>query len=348
MTNAFDPTQYTPPFAGPPPSIEDISQGLGVLGGGAFPDSDALFNALPELSWRAISFPYEDLETEVRQDLVIHKFADRNGAHIEGTGRHPIQVIARIPFLNGLAAGPNEHWQRPLYPFTRDNLLRAVLQPGSGPLQHPELGTLTCKCEVMRWRLAAGVRSGVWCDVTWLESDDTADELNQNLAAPSPLAGMQAAASDLDLNLPSLDPRLVPQLPTFPMSFEDYVFAARGAIDQFTIMQKQYAGQIDNAIYQANALEFSLNSAGNDNAMNWPMIAACERLKASCYDQKATQLQQARPLGFSTLGKDSTLAQVAAGLGAPIGDIILLNPALLYHPIVPRETVVRYYLQAAA
>ena len=348
MTNAIDPTRFTPPFAGPPPSLQDVTAGLGVLPGGALPDSDALFAALPGLSWRDVDIPYAELDTEVRQDLVIHKFADRNGAHIEGTGRHPLQFTARIPFLNGIAAGPNERWQRPLYPYTRDNMLRAVLEPGSGTLQHPELGSLTCKCELMRWRLDANVRSGVWCDIVWIESDDTAQQLAQNLAAPSPLAGMQAAASDLDLQFASLNPRLTPHLPTFQASFSDYVFAVRGAIDQFTILQKQTAGRIDNLVYQANALEFSLNSAANNNVLNWPVIAACERLKEACYDQKAVQLARARPIGQYTTQKDATLAQVASAIRAPVTDIMMLNPAFLSQPILPRESVVRYYLPAAA
>jgi len=348
MTNAFDPTRFTPVFAGPPPSLQDVTAGLGVLNGGALPDSDALFGALPGLAWRDVDIPYAELGTEVRQDLVIHKFADRNGAHVEGQGRHPLQFTARIPFLNGIAAGANEHWQRPLYPFTRDNLLRAVLEPGSGTLQHPELGPLTCKCEFMRWRLDAHVRSGVWCEVAWVESDDTQQELAQNLAAPSPLAGMQAAASDLDALTAEFDPRLTPHLPTFDASFEDYVFAVRGVIDQFTILKKQTSGRIDNLIAQANALEFSLNSAANDNVLNWPAIAACERLKAACYDQKAVQLSRARPIGFFTTQKDATLAEVALAAGAPITDIMMLNPAYLSNPILPRDSVVRFYLPAAA
>src|SRR5580700_9335962 len=173
-TNAYTPIApgaFTPAVAGPPPSAQDVTSGLNTSGATAT-DSNALFAALLELRWKDISFPYASLRNRLRQDLVIHKFADRDGAHVEGLGRHPFEFTARVPMLNGLDAGPNEHWQRPLYPFVRDNLLRAALDKTSGILQHPELGPITCKLETLDWELKAEVRSGVWVDVTWLETDD--------------------------------------------------------------------------------------------------------------------------------------------------------------------------------
>lgn len=349
MTQSFNPNQLTPSFAaGPAPSLADIASGLGPLGAPAT-DSNQLFEALLGLSWRDIGIPYAEIATEVRQDLVIHKFADRNGAHVEGTGRHPLQFTARVPFLNGIDAGSNESWQRPLYPFVRDNLLRAVLQVGSGPLQHPELGTITCKCEVMRWFLRAEVRSGVWAELVWIESDDTGLELDANLSAPSPLAEMQASAADLDAYMTDLAPPLPSVanggLPTFTSSFEDDVFAVRGVVDTPTLLQKQYAGRLDNLIYQASALQYSMQQA--KSALTWPVVAACERMKAACNDQKATQLTTGRRIGIFEVQKDSTLAQVATSIAASVADIMLLNPAYLASPIVRKHTQVRYYLAAA-
>ena len=61
-----------------------------------------LFPLLLGFAFRSIGFPCSETKLEVRQDLVIHKFADRDGAHDESTGRHPFQITARIPFINGL------------------------------------------------------------------------------------------------------------------------------------------------------------------------------------------------------------------------------------------------------
>lgn len=339
--------QFTPPVSGPPTSISNAlsgAAGLGDLTGAAAANYDSLFAGLLPLIWKDVDFPYTRLETDVRQDLAIHKFADRDGAHIEGTGRSPLQFTARIPMLNGLDAGINEHWQRPLYPFVRDNLLRAAVDKSSGVLQHPELGPITCKLESMRWVLDAGVRSGVWVDVVWLESDDTGVDLDQALANPSPLANAQASANDLEFHLSTIDPKLIPHPYVPPFGFDDLMNSIRGVVDTPTLLQKQYAGRIDNFIYECKALGASLDAAAN--ALNWPMIQACERGKEACYDMKATLLTKGRPITFYLVLKDSTLSQVAAQIPAPIGQVIQLNPAYMASPLVSAGSVVRYYRAA--
>jgi hypothetical protein len=314
-------------------------------------DYNSLFAGLLELSWKGIPFPYQKLRTRLRQDLAIHKFADRDGAHIEGTGRAPLEITARVPLLNGLDAGINESWKhsnQPLYPFIRDALLAACSDRSSGPLQHPELGkTLTCKVQTMEWELEATVRSGVWVDFAWIETDDTEDSLNAALGVPSPLANAQAAANDLDSNLAGIASIVVPDPYVPPISFSDLVNSVRGTIDQVTELQKSFAGRLDNIVYEANALTFSLNSAVNANALNWPMLQAAQRAKESCYDLKASIITKGRPVKFYTVTKDSTLAQIASNVGANVMDVISLNPAYVISPTVPSGSTVRYYGKAA-
>ena len=106
-------------------------------------DASQLFASLLEFRWRDVSFPTTEFTTELRQDLAIHKLVDRDGAFVEGTGRAPLQITARVACLNGLDAGPNEHWQRPLYPYTWRKLFEACADKSTGTLQHPELGPIT-------------------------------------------------------------------------------------------------------------------------------------------------------------------------------------------------------------
>jgi hypothetical protein len=347
MANTFNPftaTQFTPPATGPATSLGDVLQGSGAfsLGGNVGATStDSLFAGLLELSFKEVSFPYVRFKTRLRQDLAIHKFADRDGAHVEGMGRSPLEFSARIPMLNGLDAGANEHWQRPLYPFVRDNLLRVAVDKTSGVLQHPELGSITCKLETMEWELDAQTRSGVWVDVTWLETDDTGDDLAQDLAAPSPLAGAQAAANDLTFYATTIDPRVVPKPYVPPITFDDMMNSIRGVVDTPTLLQKQFAGRIDNFIYEANAMRDSLNASAN--ALNWPLLQVCERAKESGYSIKATQLTKGRQILFYVTQKDSTLAQVAAHVGAPLDDVMKLNPAYMGQPVLASGSFVRYY-----
>jgi DNA circularisation protein len=304
-----------------------------------------LFDALLQLEWKGIPIPYAGMKNKLRQDLVIHKFVDRDGAHIEGTGRHPLEFTAKVPCLNNLSRGSAENWPVQLYPFTRDALLRACADKSSGTLQHPELGSLTCKCQTMEWDLEAQVRSGVWVDLSWIETDDTGVDLDHDLSVPSPTASLIAAGGALDGQMAALNPRLYPKPIAVPaVSFTDIVASIRGVVDQTTVVQKAFGGQYDNAIYNAQSLEDSLNQAGNASALNWPLVASCERMKQAAYDQKAAQLTKTRPIGLFTVQKDSTMAQLAASIpGASLGDLMILNAAFLAAPLVPAASVLRFY-----
>jgi hypothetical protein len=325
------PDQFTPPASGP-----------------AAASTDALFGGLLPLEWKTFQFPFTHFRTRVRQDLAIHKFADRDGAHFEGTGRAPLEFSCRIPFLNGLDAGPQETWSRPLYPFVRDNVLRAAVDRSSGILQHPELGNITCKLQTMEWELEAQVRSGVWADISWIETDDTGIDLQQDLTNPSPLANAQAAANDLTFQLHEIDPSIVPQPYVPPVGFDDLMIAIRGVVDTPTLLQYETAGRVNSLIYQATAMQASLNSKANRSALNWPMIDACERAKEAGYDLKATLLSKGKGIKLFTVQKPSTMAQVAAMIGAPVNDIVQLNPAFVRGPIISAGSVVRFYAKNAA
>jgi len=234
------------------------------------PSVNDLFGRLLEFQYRGIGFPVVEFTTELRQDLVIHKFIDRDGAHVEATGRAPLQITARIPFLNGIEKGPNENWQRPLYPFGWKNFFAACADRTSGELQHPELGSLQVKCEMAHTRWSGSVRGGVFVDCSWIETDDTQVALTEALTGPSPIGYMALSAAELDNQLATLNPALVPQPYKPPFSFGSIFASIRSTLDQYTILQKQFAGRLDNALYQVTAIEDSLNLAINANALNWP------------------------------------------------------------------------------
>src|SRR5450631_3336877 len=208
--------------------------------------TDDLFAALIQMSWKGIAFPYIETDLELRQDLAIHKFVDRDGAHIEGTGRAPIQFTARIPFINGLQTGKNENWPRTLYPTVWKQFFAACADKSTGLLIHPELGEFTCKPESIHTRWAADARGGVYVNATWLETDDGINELDRNLAAVSPTSNVQQAAAALDQQILTLNPNIVPKPYTPPITFQDMVRSVRAVFDQGTLLQKQYAGRLDN------------------------------------------------------------------------------------------------------
>lgn len=312
-----------------------------------------LFAQLKEFQWKGVAFPCVETGLDVRQDLVVHKFADRNGAYVEGTGRHPVQITALIPFLNTIYTGKNETWaQGNLYPYQWRFFLKACLEGTSGTLQHPELGNLNCKVELAHTDWKGSVTGGVWVHATWVESDDTqADQLGQDLSDKSPIAQMMSSADGLDEQIATLDSlRALTRRPFPPMqySFDQLASAITGSIDSVTVLEKEFQGRTDNLIYQCNRIENSLEMEKNAAPTNWPIFQNCERLKDAAYALKALpQVALKRPVLTLTTQKASTLGELVARTGARADDLIVLNAALVASPVVPANTVVRYYAPAA-
>lgn len=309
-------------------------------------DYNALFDQLLEFKWRGYGFPIVETALDLRHDLAIHKFVDRDGAHVEGTGRAPLQITVRVPFLNGLSRGKAELWNTPLYPGTWRKVFAACADKSSGIVTHPELGDITCKCETMNTRWSGDVRTGVFVTMSFIETDDDTLNFDSALASTSPVSLATSAAADLDDQVANFSPAVVPHPYSPPYTFTDLMQSIRSVFDQTTLLQKEFSGRIDNFIYQAQQLQDSVNLSVNASALNWPVLQAAEIAKSACYDIKATQLTKGKKQGQYTVLKDSTLAQVANSIGAPVSDIMSLNPAYVQFPVLPSGSVVRYYLVA--
>jgi hypothetical protein len=347
-------TTGVPPTAGNTSGVGNVLQVptatlVSANGAGSGGVND-LFAQLQEFGWKGVTFPVVETDLEIRQDLVIHKFADRNGAYVEGVGRHPVQVTARIPFLNHIYSAASESWpQGNLYPYQWRFFLKACLEGTSGLLQHPELGLLNCKLDISKTTWKADVRGGVWVHATWIESDDTqADQLGQDLSAESPIAQLTSSADDIDQQIATLQAAVALQqqpIPPLPFTFDALAKAISGSIDQVTIFEKQFQGMTDNLVYQCNRVETSLNLAQNASPTNWPIFQNCERLKsiaAHLQDLPAIGSNGKKILTFATQ-KDSTLGQLAAQVGADVGEFLVLNGQFAGSPVVPGGSVLRYF-----
>lgn len=347
--------------SGPPPTAGQAQSTAGNVlvvpettifqGNGSVND---LFAQLKEFTWKGVSFPVTETNLEIRQDLVIHKFADRNGAYVEGTGRHPVQVTAIIPFLNQIYPSGIESWAAgTLYPYTWRAFVLACLEGTSGPLQHPELGKLNCKIENVKTDWKGNVRGGVWVHATWVESDDTqADQLGQDLSQDSPTANLNQSATDIDSQIATLDAAVALQqnpLPSLGTSFSTLASAIVGAVDQVTIFEKQFQGRTDNLLYQCNQVETSLMLSANASPMYWPILQNTARLKsaAALLQQQPAIADVGKVVKTFTSQKDSTMAQLAAQAGADVGQFMVLNAAFMGSPVVPAGSVLQYYATAA-
>jgi hypothetical protein len=295
----------------------------------------------------------------LRHDLAIHKFADRDGAHIEATGRAPLQFEATIPFINTIATAGVETWHQPLYPAQFRKFVKACADKSTKKLQHPEFGLIDVKCEEFSTDWDGAKRGGVEVHVRWIESTDKPDDLRQILADDSPAAALTASCRDLDLQvaaartgitspalpIPGQPPPVfqpsAPHLPVFSTSFSQFAMALRGVFDQVTLFQKRIGGAGDNIVYQANAIQQSLDRSSN--ALNWPIQKNCYVVKAAVSDLRQTILQKNKDVIMYVVPGDTTLAGIAAATGADVVDLMKLNKNLSSSPVIVKGTIVRYY-----
>jgi len=302
-----------------------------------------VLSQLLELKWRDVSVPCTQFSTSLAHDVVIHKWPDRDGAHVEATGRQPLQHRASIPFKNGVNPGRGETWGKNfLYPDTFRLFLTAFATRTSGFLQHPELGLIRCKPHTAEFNWGATSRDGCECTATWIESlDDTVTEFQDILASKSPVADLILQADALDdqiVNYPN--PKLSPSIRSF--SFATAIRNVTKSFNAITLASAKYGGYINHVAYRASVLEDAVLGL-HDNAA-WPIVTSCERIRASLHDLKRSQLTASRTVGLHTVARDGTLASLLIPTRSTVTDLLTLNPSLGRSSVIPKGTVVRYYL----
>ena len=317
---------------------------IGIIPAGASDNVGTLYQSLLPFEWNSVGIPYTEMKMTLRQDLVIHKFVDRDGAYVENTGRAPLQFEAACPFVNTLAPGLADSWSQPLYPTNWRALIQACQEGDTGVLQHPELGSITCKVETVITNWKSTERGGPSVHITWVETDDSNLNPSNALSQPSPISAANAACATLDSNLGEADPAVIPVLPTFPSTFSQLMGQLSGLALQAQLFVHEFGGQIDTIVYQCNSLESDLDSI--PNALNWPMYQAAEQAKDACYTMQGNLLTTGNNVSTYTTPSQSTIPAIATTLNTNLALLLNLNPTLALNPVVPAGTVVRYY-QAA-
>lgn len=298
-----------------------------------------VYEQLREFSWRGISFPVGVTRFDFEHDQTEHRWADRDGASIEATGRGPLVISSHVPMRNNIAPGANETWTGPLYPVVFRSLLAALLDRTSGNLGHPELGTLTCKAKTVGCVWDPSKRDGVDLEIVWRQSTDSSDDLKDVIASPSPIAAAIQAGADLDAQVAEV-PALPQPLPSDP-SFEESMRSLQAISDQALLASRQVQGVIDRVTYRVQALSDS--AVALKDAKLWPVINSSERIKAALYDLQRTMLVATKTISLYETPKDMTFAQLVVATGDKVADLLALNPKLAGRPFVKARTTIRYY-----
>ena len=305
-----------------------------------------LLEQLFELKWRTVSMPCVDFRTEIVHDIVAHEWPDRDGAHIEATGRKALVHRASIPFLSNMSPGLAETWNEGgavLYPTVFRNFHIAFTTRTTGPLQHPEFGVIQCKPHQATEHWSAKRRDGCVVEATWIESlDDTVTDFQDILAGSSPVPAAIVSSADLDQQLATYPNPSLEGYAAF--SFTNAIVAITSSVDAASLVSSSYAGQINGVLYRLQNLEDAVTSLADPTA--WPIVTSCERLRSALYDMQANLLTGQKTILYYTTPDDVTLPSLCGVTQTSITDLLTLNPRLAAAPVVPAKTRVRYYALA--
>jgi prophage DNA circulation protein len=299
------------------------------------------FDQLLPFKWRDVELPVTQVKLSLAHDLVEHKYWGVDSGRVEATGVAPIRISAQIPLSNRIVPGKNERWVAgALYPDALRNLLIAFARRQTGLLQHPEFGEIACKAERIDVVISGERRNTAMVDASWVETLD--DDVISNIVA-SPVTEIELAASDLDASDADLR-KLVPELPKYETTFDDFARAIAAIGDQVSLLSYRTAGKINSIVYRAEQISESVDRARS--ALTWPAKQNIERIKTAAHDLRGRLLALSRDIGLYRVLADSTLAGIHAVLpdGNAIGDLVKLNPHLMTDPVIKVGTLVRHYV----
>lgn len=299
-----------------------------------------LFSQLLPCTWRGLHFPIVEVTTNGSHDIGRHKRVDRDGARLEATGRNPNVFHVKAVFVNHILPGPAEQWEQPLYPNVYAQLIGKMEDRTTGDFQHPYRGKIRCKPISWTENLNARLTDGVTVDLTFEETIEKDDDLQDITTTASPINQIESFAKDMDDNIAargfqSADPD------NGVMSFTDAAQKIKGAFDQFTLLNAQIGGLVNRVLYRLQSVQDSVNAASN--CQNWVLTQSIERLRGALLDAKAKAAAQQKSVSIYIAPKDTTLGALSATLGTSVADLVKLNPPLAASPKVARMTVVRYY-----
>lgn len=283
--------------------------------------------ALGSILWRGINFPYSALQTNIEQQLVLHEYPDRDGAHVESTGRRPIEVSCTAIFYNHISPGIGESWTPgDLFPNVYNEFIVACTDNTIGNFVHPTLGLFTAKCRGTRTTIDASARGGAKVEVSWVETINVEGKSAKTPPSAAAAASDMNELSNVVLLMPPKDPR--------KLSILGFLDAITGAIALVQLGIKQLVANVDRALYHIQNLLNAINSF-DDNIMALIKRTA-NNLKSTLINLKKTSTNLVVKLFKVT--NPLTVAALATQLGVTVDALCQSNPSLARHPIVPAGT----------
>lgn len=318
-------------------------------------------------SYGKVSFPVEEVTASFSQDIVQHKRPNVPGSRIESMGANPIIFKVKAPFLYGLQKGNGETWSD-LFPQTFSKVIQ-ILNDSISPIctfTHPTLGQFTVRPHGATTMTSSQMRNGQIIEFELMQSNEDNTNLN-NITTTSSFAQAQSAAQQYDNMIIALTPAPSPAITS--ISLTQLLQTVRAAIDQTTLFINQATSVINNALFQIQMIEDSLDAL--DTAATSGLQMQLQRVKSGVYalvnnqsvpqtpsaalnlataqtavnfynQQSSTGLSQ---LGVYVVSVEMTLGNVALIVHNTVDQLIQLNPNIAQTPTLAVGTQVIFNTQ---
>lgn len=287
---------------------------------------------LPALQWQGLDAPpYDIAPISVRHNQSERKYPYVDGSGHDNTGRDPIQLTARLHFINTLALKSPVR----LFPDLFEQWKNELLFGGAGDLRHPILGPV--RARVVSWDVDLNANqslAGAVVNVTWVDTiEDPAvvtdfQPLENNIT-------VMALAADSALEKAGIDyPDGIGQ----PLA--DLLQQAEGFI---TLNANTLAGVVNQARGTIDQLVDVVSAA--DNALNFAAKDILIQLSMALVDLANKAVITARATSQVTYSFPQTCDAVARNVGNTTAEIMELNVSLLRSPQIPPSTAITYYTE---
>lgn len=293
---------------------------------------------LLEARFRGIGFPVSEFHLNVSQDLAEHKRPDQDGALVEATGRNPIRFSATIPFIQGLARGPNESWTD-IYPDRHKAFLAAMASRETGKLQHPSFGEVTVKPVSVQSTLSADRRQGEVVQAEWVEATEIQNDSNA-LFQQNPFAAGAAAALALD-DVLDRRPDIKKKDPDPRISLSEAFNRLVAVFDTATLLVRRGIATIGAFAYRINTLHRAVVSLADPKT--WAVRRQFEILNDSLLQMKRLGMGQNGAYSFYVVPRTMTVGELAALVNHSVGELLSLNPFLSNKANVERGVAIRRF-----
>lgn len=283
---------------------------------------------LAELRWRGLRAPCESAPFKFSHSQAERRYPYIDGAGHDWTGMDPIPMTARLYFVNTIE--PNS------FPDNWNKWQTALFDGSPDELVHPVLGRVFARVLDGSVEVVAHNRGGIVVEVSWTS---TREDLDSGLVFETINVDAEATAAAVDASLADIGVSLPVTIPPTTSILEAYK-KVKGELFSASLSLTGPVNQLLGITAQLIDDVIALN-----DVKAWPAIANLTAM-FNALQQTIAKLASSAARQTSTIKtqNDTTLDALADLVGNSFTDLLSLNLSLVDSPVVPRGSIVRFYV----